>query len=232
MSSTPESFDAFFVRPDFVLRDVQEVFPQAPPIILVGDASPIPVVVPAAGAHEPLVQVVDRTVGWAAAWWRNGWLNAVPNFYLRAGAAKRLSRAAASLPHPWSLVVIDAWRSRRLQEDIYRQWHRRSSHVDEPEATPGLFAPHVTGGAVDVTLAHDGVPLLLGSPYMRFDEPESVGAAETVDWLRRVLHWCMVDAGFCGHPAWWWQYEFGTSRWAAVTNCDPLYGTIGVVDSL
>lgn len=217
-----ESFAEFFEQSHLSLAEVRDAFPDTPPVPSVGRMEPKPTPIPAAAEHEPLVQVTDTRMGWHAVWWRNGWPKALPNCYVRASTAKRLSSVAATLEKPWSLAVVDAWRPRRLQEDIFDRWQYRTEYVVPPERRRGLYAPHITGGTVDVTLTYDGTPLLLGDPYMDFyDTPEDTA---TNEWLRRVLHWRMMDAGFCAHPAWWWQYEFGTSHWATATQCAPLYG--------
>lgn len=225
IAGTDDSFVSLLSRPDVSLKVVHATFPVAPPVPAeppAGTTAALPV--RPAAPSEPLAHLETPGDSWLAAWWRAGWPGAAANLYLRAAAAKRLQQVDAALPPLWSLVVIDGWRSRRLQDAIFEHWKHRGSMAEPTERTPGVFAPHVTGGAVDVTLAYVGEPLLLGQPYMG-DRDVSVGeAADVAERLRRVLYWRMRDAGFCGHPTRWWQFEFGTARWAAATGCDPLYG--------
>lgn len=146
--------------------------------------------------------------------------------YLRASVKRALDTVVASLPPRFGLVVFDAWRSPVTVQSLYDFAVRR-----DPEAVVGYVAdpsnsttvpPHTTGGAVDLSLTLDGVPLFLGSGFDQFDKFAWTAYYETKDsvWrpLRRLLYWRMIDAGFVNYPLEWWHFSYGDQEWAMKTG--------------
>ena len=185
-----------------------------------------------APVDEPLVAVVDPAIELPAAYWQVGWPAAVPGTFLRADVTRRLIDVAIGLPRPLGLAVLDGWRPLELQRQIYRAAYQDPTlspgFVSEPSADPRTPPPHLTGGAVDVTLTYRRRPLALGTLFDTFTAQAATAAFEgspgVVRELRRLLVRRMLDAGFAGYAQEWWHFEFGTRRWAAVRGERPRYG--------
>ena len=108
--------------------------------------------------------------------------------------------------------------------------------IDDPRTPPA----HLTGGTVDLTLSHDGIPLALGTTFDdftatahadHFEDPAP--AAEkllVVRDLRRLLVAAMAAEGFVVLHNEWWHFEHGTRYWAAVTGGRPRFGPASLPD--
>lgn len=201
--------------------------PPLPPIVEPGRMPPVE-----APVDEPMVQVVDSHIQLPAPYWQVGWPAAVAGTFLRADVARRLVSVAAGLPEPFGLAVLDGWRPLELQRQIYRAAYQDTDlppgFVSEPSTDPLNPPPHLTGGAVDVTLTYRCAPLALGTLFDAFTSQAASAALEitpgVVRELRRLLTARMLDAGFTGYQQEWWHFEHGTQRWAAVRGERPRYG--------
>lgn len=184
------------------------------------------------GSDEPLVRVEHRRIRVLANYWHAGWSTAVPGTWLRAGVADRLHAVADALPDRWGLAVFDAWRPLDLQVQLYE------AAVADPEVEPGFMAPpstdpttpppHLTGGAVDLTLTWDGTPIAAGTGFDDTTSRAFVAALENAAGparhIRRALFHRMAAAGFVVYRGEWWHFEWGTRRWAGVSGEQPIYG--------
>lgn len=173
---------------------------------------------------------------------RLGIPGAVHECYVREGVYRRLLAVARALPEGLSLLVLDGWRPWRVQQYLFdtlqetiRARHpeldaetlaaRTREFVALPSQSPEAPSPHLTGGAVDVTLCDaDGLPLEMGT---LFDEavPASHSAAlERLDAPddterhardhRRLLYHAMAAEGFTNLPSEWWHFDLGDPLWA------------------
>lgn len=167
---------------------------------------------------------------------------AVDDCQVRQEVFERLLRAAECLPAGLVLVVLDGWRPMAVQQHLYRTLEAAMARhhpqtdaatlqrltrqfVSPPSTDPQAPSPHLTGGAVDVTLCDaQGRWLDMGS---RFDEvgPRSFsahyetaaagdGVALAIRDRRRLLHNAMLAAGFSNLPSEWWHYDYGDQLWA------------------
>ncbi|MFL6129000.1 MAG: M15 family metallopeptidase [Mycobacteriales bacterium] len=183
---------------------------------------------------EPLVPVRGR-LNVIGVYRRMGLANAPEHAWLRSGVLDRLVAVDAALPRPFGLVVLDGWRSRAFQQDLlsfYRRIHRSelSGYVADPEDST-VIPPHVTGGAVDLTLTGHGVPLALGSAFDDFSERAHLAALESrpddlmVARLRQLLAAALTAQRFAPYRLEWWHWSFGDQQWAAQWGLDrSLYG--------
>lgn len=163
-----------------------------------------------------------------------GWPAAVDGMWLREGALVRLSTAVDRLPAGFGLAVLDGWRPLALQREIWAVETAAGTpagFVSEPSEDPRFAPPHLTGGAVDVTLMWEGVPLALGTAFDCFSPAAAADAFEdrpgAVRDLRRLLHHVMGEVGFVGLGCEWWHFEVGTARWAGRTGEAAWYGAAG-----
>lgn len=182
---------------------------------------------------------------------------ALPEVYLREGVFQRIVSAARNLPEGYRIVLLDGWRSIRLQKGLFFAYLERlrkafpnepdgslkekaSQFVALPSCDPARPSPHLTGGAVDCTIADaDGVMLDMGSD---FDETSERSATrwfedriEAGDVLseqeqrvlrnRRMLYTIMCGAGFTNYPEEWWHFDFGDQNWALLSEApNAIYG--------
>lgn len=204
--------------------------------------------VPLEPRDEPLVPVAeagDRIVD-RAEYHRWGLLGAMPRSWVREDVAARLGRVAQSLPDGMTLVVWDGFRPLAVQGRLFDNYlyelaavhpempadaleEAASRYVSRPSRSIHHPPPHLTGGAVDLTLGDaDGEPLDLGTPFDAFVPEAGAHALEDVPGpqrdLRRLLHWGMHDQGFTNYSEEWWHFDHGNQFWGRVTGNTAVYG--------
>lgn len=203
---------------------------------------------------EPMVPLSDYSprITVYPAYYHLGHKGAQSEAYLRKGAAERLALAADLLPAGYRLVVLDGWRSHELQSSLYegfRQSLIAQGWTDEEAlarelgkfvATPTTDlekpSPHLSGGAVDLTIAGPDGWLAMGTDFDDFSELAETRHYETIAapaekeseirYNRRLLYHVMTLAGFTNYAQEWWHYEYGTRSWARQTRQQPIYGGI------
>lgn len=175
---------------------------------------------------------------------RQGLAGAQHECLVRVEVGRRLQRAARSLPDGLCLVVLDAWRPWRVQTQLFETYRevlrrrhpeysddelleRTREFVSLPSTDPASPSPHLTGGAVDVTLCGpDGVWLDMGTAFdatvpashTAYFEPGQAGDgqpdADLFRLRRRILFHAMRQAGFTNLPTEWWHFDYGNQLWA------------------
>lgn len=186
-----------------------------------------------------------------------GFEGALPEVYLREGAFRKLVSAAGYLPTGHRIVLLDGWRSTRLQRGLFFAYVERlrkkfpnapdeslrdmaSKFVALPSCDPASPSPHLTGGAVDCTIAdEDGMLLDMGSGFDEMSEhsatrwlEDRIEAGENLSGQelrirrnRRMLYTVMHRAGFTNYPEEWWHFDFGNQNWALLTKAaNAFYG--------
>lgn len=141
--------------------------------------------------------------------------------WLRREAFEGLRRAAtwlAARRPGWKLLVLDALRPQRVQEQLYAEL--AGTPLAIYLAHPERGSIHSFGMAVDVTLLDEaGRELDMGSGFDEMDavsHPEfeaellaqgrlSAGQLAHRGWLRAAMR----EAGFHGISTEWWHYDFG-----------------------
>ncbi|WP_221568515.1 M15 family metallopeptidase [Alkalihalobacillus sp. TS-13] len=171
---------------------------------------------------------------------------ALNDCYVRREVAIKLVDAARNLPNGHKLMIWDGWRPFAVQKQLYDsylmklsqehpEWSEERlregtrqfvSYPSESEAAP---APHITGGAVDVTVVDgNGDPLPMGTEFDDFneqawthyyDEKKADGEKlseeeETFLKNRKLLNHVMTSSGFTNYPAEWWHFDYGNQWWA------------------
>ncbi len=125
-----------------------------------------------------------------------------------------------------------------LTAEVERYWAAPSSDENSP-------APHATGAALDLTIRWAGSDQLwMGSIFDdatplahrdRFELPDDKAPCfsdQEARANRRLLHWVMAEAGFCGHPDEWWHFSWGDQLWAALTGAAAAhYGLAELPDA-
>lgn len=181
----------------------------------------------------------------------------IPELFLRQTVANKLrganERLAAAGLELW---VYDAWRPIAVQNHFHDHWMPEFLQRTRPEleretlqteverywargapggvVDPASPPPHLTGGAVDLTLRRiGGDTLFMGSIFddvtavSNTDHFESAGGMAFSDIEardnRRLLYWVMREEGFANNPTEWWHFSFGDQMWARITGRDAAH---------
>lgn len=165
--------------------------------------------------------------------------------HVRLSVADRLIAAQCRLPRGLRLLVVEGFRPRAVQERYFASIASRLAltnpdwPIDRVRAeaatyvSPPRVAPHVTGGAVDLTLCTvDGEELPMGSE-VNATPPEYGTECFTASTLidaearanRRTLIDAMSTTGFVNYPSEWWHWSYGDRYWAVVTG--PTHARYG-----
>jgi len=175
---------------------------------------------------------------------------------LRETVARKLAQVADVLPEGWSLLIFDALRPLSVQRAIYDDFKARflredptlsperleallDDFVAKPVRRPHRPAPHATGGAVDLTLCRDGVPLDMGTGFddltdlahTRALEEHCPPSLEQARDHRRLLYHLMEGVGMVNYACEWWHYAYGERQWAVRTGKAPFYGFLDLCDN-
>ncbi|KIL40394.1 hypothetical protein SD70_14080 [Gordoniibacillus kamchatkensis] len=168
--------------------------------------------------------------------------------YLRAGAAQRLVQAAGKLPKGLHFLVLDGWRPYEVQKALYdmtkEAFEKKGMSEDEVRREISKFvaypsddadapSPHMTGGAVDLTIAGADGWLDMGTGFDEFTEKARTDWYETAKALseaeravrdnRRLLKQAMTEAGFRSYDEEWWHFDYGNIPWGKATNQVAIY---------
>ena len=188
-------------------------------------------------------------IAYAASYAKQGLEGAMETCLVRETVARMLVEAAEGLPEGYSLLIFDALRPLSVQRAIYADFRAKflrekpditeeelekllSDFVAKPVKRLERPAPHTTGGAVDLTLCKDGVPLNMGTGFddlthlaytdaLERDCPHGLTQARD---NRRLLYYVMTSVGFVNYSCEWWHYAYGERQWAVRTGKAPFYG--------
>ena len=185
-----------------------------------------------------------------------------PVIFVRASVAERLKTAAKLLPNRLSLIIFDGWRPTVLQAALFerhlkdvKQQNPSSDHhavieeatryVSLPSENLSRPSPHLTGGAVDVSICDDGGELLpMGTKFDAFDRQasttyfEELSETDGVDTAdvdlnprieeartnRRLLYHVMTQQGFTAYSEEWWHFDYGNKFWGLNSGRNAIYG--------
>ena len=198
-----------------LLHVLSSLAPSLPPLVPAASEEAVDAV-GAGECGEPLVVlVVDE-------------LAALTGWVTDRAAKKRIEAALGLLlsqGRAVGVVVVGA-----VQDPREQTVEALDGYVSDP-ASRTRMAPHTTGGAVDLTLAHEGVALALGTDFDSFDDAAHLLALESVGDddeahrrvardLRRLLGQVLTGAGLAPYPLEWWHWSYGEQRWAAQHRLD------------
>ena len=197
---------------------------------------------------EPLVAVADigGNVAEDPRYFAMGLPGARPRCHVRTGVATALAAAASSLPDGLGLLVWDGYRSLETQQALFNgylneliaihpDWpadlleDEAARYVTPPSRSAVAPPPHLTGGAVDLTLVGaSGEPLDLGTDFDAFVDAAGARALEGTPSdardNRRILYWAMASAGFTPYVEEWWHYDLGDQFWGLQSGQTARYG--------
>lgn len=209
---------------------------------------------------EPMIPLstLSPKIAVYPAYYRQGYDGTEPEAYLREGAARRLASAAGELPQGFKLVVLDGWRSYQVQASLYERFRQSllaqgwqegealTAEVRKFVAFPTkdilIPPPHLSGGAVDLTVEGPDGWLDMGTAFDDFSDLAATRHYEERSRLteketgirdnRRLLYHLMNNAGFINYPKEWWHFEYGTRSWARQARQEAIYGGILSIDQI
>jgi D-alanyl-D-alanine dipeptidase len=158
--------------------------------------------------------------------------------HVRLIVADRLVTAQTRLPRELRLLVVEGYRPPSLQQRYFASsvarhraahpgWDEHRARVEASRyVSPPEVAPHVTGGAIDLTLCTpSGVELPMGTPVNATPPNDgeecytaSTAISEEARNNRDLLNSAMISAGFVNYPTEWWHWSYGERYWAFVTR--------------
>lgn len=188
----------------------------------------------------------NTRIAFDASYFKAGIPGALTHCYVRAGVYDRLCDALNMLPEEYSFLIYDTLRPLRVQKALFDEYfarmqkqHPQASYEELDELTREFVArpvldierpsSHQSGGAVDLTLCKNGVPVDMGTVFDEFapiahtDYFEQDGMDETVRRNRRLLYHVMRKAGFTNYECEWWHYDWGNGSWARRNCCKQIY---------
>jgi zinc D-Ala-D-Ala dipeptidase len=213
--------------------------------------------VPLNPIDEPLVHLrASRQLRVDPIYRASGYVEATNAVYVRRGVAERLREATLVLPAGLSLLIWDGWRPLALQQALYLSLGSKigestglqgvelaravSRYVSKPSDDPNCPSPHLTGGAVDLTLAAaDGDALDMGGDFDEFDVRTRTDYYERVQLSRgekhvrdrrRLLCHVMREVGFSNYSEEWWHFDLGNQFWGLLTGQNAYYGPITLAE--
>lgn len=205
--------------------------------------------------NEPVVPLLQYAPAIAVypAYYHEGLSGARSDCFVRRSVADRLVEAAGLLPTDHHLVILDGWRPLEVQQSLYDRlksqllaqgWTEGEAFYEElhrfvarPSHNPERPPRHLTGGAVDLTIAGPNGWLDMGTPFDDFTDRAHTRFFEIhlprddqerqIQRNRRLLYHIMIQAGFTNYSDEWWHFDYGNQAWAATCGHDhAFYGGI------
>ena len=178
--------------------------------------------------------------------------NSLKFIYLRKGVYERIQQALNILPKNLSFILYDGYRPFEVQKHLFNQFldetkkkhpdytaeevlEKTLTFVSYPSTESKYRSPHLTGGAIDLTLGDlEGNELDLGTVFDAMDEKSAtryfeLHPKENGEALinRRILYNSMIAVGFTNYSEEWWHYDYGNVTWARRVGAPVgIYGAI------
>lgn len=204
--------------------------------------------------QEPLIKIepIENRLFIRPSYFEQQIPNSLNAIYLRQQAAKQLLQALFVLPEEYSFILYDGFRPLQVQSFLFEQvqaaikkanpkWSLQQvkeetlKYVAYPSIDNGYPAPHLTGGAIDLTLGDAcGNALDLGTEFDETNYKSATAYFETNPSEneeafnnRRILFHSMKEAGFQNYEEEWWHYDYGNVTWARKAHqLQAIYGPI------
>ncbi|MFJ1269712.1 M15 family metallopeptidase [Legionella lytica] len=180
----------------------------------------------------------------------------VPHVYGRRAVLLRLLNVLELLPAEYGLLIWDVYRPREVQGALFT-WMRNEIRKKNPQLSDeenyaetkkymspssqrgdSYCPPHLSGGAIDLTLydVATGIELEMGTAFDDcsekadrdyFNQQINLSAAEvSIKKQRNLLRGLMEKAGFTSYQHEWWHFDLGTIFWSKETGNAPLFGPL------
>lgn len=181
---------------------------------------------------------------------------ALKGCFARIGVVEKLLQAAKKLPNGFKLVILDAWRPLVVQQNLFEDFRSKlkeanpdwndvtldretQRYVSLPSPDMHKPSPHLTGGAIDLTIKKESDSFLnMGTAFDDFTERSYTRyyerKIESGNRLshdegnyvrnRRMLYYLMINVGFTNYSEEWWHFDYGDQFWGKITGKPAIYG--------
>lgn len=179
-----------------------------------------------------------------------------PQIFGRRVVLDGLVNALNFLPNEYGFLIWDIYRPRQVQEKLFN-WMREEIRKKNPtlsdqenyEETRKYMSPpskigeaycppHLSGGAVDLTLFEisNGNEVDMGTPFddcteqahsHYFDsKPGLTPEEQKIKTHRDILRDCMKKGGMVSYQYEWWHFDIGNIFWSRVTGQPAAFGPL------
>lgn len=179
-----------------------------------------------------------------------------PKMYARQLVLSRLLEMLPKLPSQYNILIYDVYRPRAVQGVLFN-WMRGEIRKNMPHLTdeenftetrkyasvPSVVgdpycSPHLSGGAIDLTLIDGatGAECDMGTPFDDCTEkshrnyysnlPSLTNEEAAVKARRDLLRELMESVGFISHPYEWWHFDIGDVLWSRTTGKPEAFGPL------
>lgn len=179
-----------------------------------------------------------------------------PTIYGRQAILDRLLHALSFIPSHYGFVIWDIYRPREVQRRLF-EWMRDEIRKNHPTLSddenyveakkymspPSVVGedycpPHLSGGAVDLTLFECGNDheVDMGTKFDDCTEKAHRDYFENARILspneesirvnRNTLRNAMESVGFTTYKYEWWHYDFGNRFWENATGQKAIFGPL------
>jgi D-alanyl-D-alanine dipeptidase len=176
--------------------------------------------------------------------------------YARRAVLERLLQALNHIPDDTGFLVWDIYRPRSVQAILF-DWMRNEIRKHSPQLTDEenhaeamhyaalpsplgehACSPHLSGGAIDLTLIDlaTGQPLEMGTVFDDcterahrdyFNRHTALNVADAaIKCSRDYLRAAMERVGFVSYSYEWWHFDLGDRLWGKVTGNAPVFGPL------
>lgn len=179
-----------------------------------------------------------------------------PFVFGRYAVLQRLYEAMSLLPVDYGIIVWDVYRPRAIQAKLFKwmkeEIKKKSPHLTEEEnylettkyvSVPSAIGerycpPHLSGGAIDLTLydTANGLPLDMGTEFDDctekanrdyFNNRMNLSAdEEKIKKYRNLLRNALESVGFTSYQHEWWHFDLGNIFWSKNTNNPEVFGPL------
>lgn len=179
-----------------------------------------------------------------------------PKIFTRQLVLTRLLQMIEQLPREYSVLIYDVYRPRAVQSTLF-EWMRGEIRKTMPQlsdeenfietrkyaALPSVVgdpycAPHLSGGAVDLTLVESatGKECDMGTPFDDCTEkahrtyysakPTLTLDEQQIKARRDLLQQAMEAVGFTSYQYEWWHFDIGNVLWSKATGQPEAFGAL------
>lgn len=186
----------------------------------------------------------------------NSGISPRPDIYGRSIVLNSLIKALGCIPEHYGFLVWDVYRPRAVQATLFdwmrEQIRKTMPHLSDEEnfaetrkyaSLPSAIgdsycAPHLSGGAIDLTIVElkSGKVLDMGTPldecserahFDYFERKDDLTAGELlIRGNRQLLRFAMEQAGFTSYQYEWWHYDLGTMFWSRSLDQPAVFGPL------
>ena len=208
-------------------------------------------------SREPIVNIteVHPRIFSKSMYFEQGIPNSLQAIYLRKTVFEKLIEALNLLPKEYGFILYDGYRPLQVQQHLFQLFseeikNNNPNYSEEeileatlkfvalPSVEPYKTSPHITGGAIDLTLGDlEGNPLDLGNAFDEMSEKSATcyyeqhpGENEEALKNRRLLYNALTAAGFTNYSEEWWHFDYGNVTWARRVNAlETMYSAVEAI---